>query len=466
MVIYCRSAAAESDGLSVPGFFAEPYVDEMRNFFICVIVFGSWLGCTHALAQNYPVYNNFFVNPYLYNPAEALTEYTQIYALHRQQWTNIEGAPTVSTLTFNTLMNDSRAGFGGKISSYKRGLLNTTDVSLSYAYGMPVGQKNWLFFGLGGGAISNQIDLTKVTDPNDPALATYAANNLQPTASFGMLYRSGSGLNIGISLPQLFPSVFNSPGSFTNLTVSPADNVFLTIYYKRKMESRVITKSGGGVRRKVKTDEAIAPLEFYLNYKYSKYGNSQFELLGKLNVSQNFWIGASYRLPYGFTGNLGLTIKRFTLGYSYEPGNQPADGFSQGTHEMILGLKLGAPKRFKRAAPVLRSTIINTTEKHTARFQESSSDPSAIAQQDTEAKKKYYVVIKVFNDFTAADVFKRKLLGEKFNAEVFYNPQDKKYYVHVHETLKSAEAYEEVRNLKAHTKLKDARVLIVTTNGK
>lgn len=438
----------------------------MRYFFNCLTVLIFWLCFIQATAQNYPVYNSFYVNPYLYNPAEALTDYTQIYALHRQQWMNVEGAPTMSTLTFNTLMNDSRAGFGGKVSSYKRGILNTTDFSMSYAYAIPMGQKNWLFLGLAGGAISNQIDMTKVTDPNDPVLASGAASNMQPSGSFGMLYRSGSGLNIGVSLPQLFPPVFNSPGSFTNTTVSPSDQVFVTIYYKKKMDSRIVTKTKGGVQRKVRSQETIAPLEMYFNYKYSKYGNSQFELLGKLNLSQHFWLGASYRLPYGFTGNAGLNINRFVLAYSYEPGNQPADGFSQGSHEVLLGLRLGQQKKFKRAAPVLRSTITKTVEKHTARFQETSADPNAIGQQQDEVKKKYYVIIRVFNEFTAADVYKRKLVTEKYNAEVFYNAQDKKYYVHVLETLKSSEAYEEVRNLKNYTKLKEARVLIVTTTGK
>lgn len=437
----------------------------MRYFFNCTIGLAFWLSCTFVQAQNYPVYNSFYLNPFLYNPAEAITEFTQIYALHRQQWMNVEGAPTVSALTFTTLMNESRAGIGGKISQYKRGLLSTTDFSLSYAYGIPVGQKNWLFLGLSGGAISNNIDLTKVTDPNDPAIANYLANNIQPAAGFGALYRSGSGLNIGISLPQLFPSTFNAEASFSNTTVSPADNVFVTIYYKRKVESKIVSRNKGGLKKKVKTEETIAPLEMYFNYKYSKFGNSQFELLAKLNLTQNFWLGASYRLPYGFTGNLGINTQRFVLGYSYEPGNQPQDGFSQGTHEVILGLKLGQAKKFKRAAPVLRSTLTKSpTEKHTARFQETVEDPDQINQAPGEAKKKYFVVIKVFNDFTAADVFKRKLIGDKFNADVFYNPQDKKYYVHVLETLKATEAHEEVRNLKTYTKLKEARILIVTTS--
>ena len=143
----------------------------MRYFFnliISSILFLCCIASSESHAQNFPVYNSFYVNPFLYNPAEALTEYAQIFALHRQQWMNIEGAPTVSALTFNTLMNDSRAGVGGKFSNYKRGLLNTSDVSLSYAYGIPMGQKNWLFLGLSGGVITNSIDVTKVLTPTIP----------------------------------------------------------------------------------------------------------------------------------------------------------------------------------------------------------------------------------------------------------------------------------------------------------
>ncbi|MDH4091413.1 MAG: PorP/SprF family type IX secretion system membrane protein [Cyclobacteriaceae bacterium] len=435
----------------------------MRNFFNCFIGLLLGVACTSVHAQNYPVYNSFYLNPFLYNPAEAITEYTEIYALHRQQWMSVEGAPVLSSLTFTTLLNDSRAGIGGKITSYKRGLLNTTDFSLSYAYGIPTGQKSWLFMGLSGGAISNSIDLTKITDPNDPAIANYLANNIQPAASFGMLYRTGGGLNVGISLPQLFPSTFNSDANFANTTVKPTDNVFLTIYYKRKLESQMVSRSSGSIRKKVKTEESVAPLEFYFNYKYSKFGNSQFEFLTKLNVSQNFWVGASYRLPYGFTGNLGIHTQRFVFGYSYEPGNQPQNGFSQGTHEVVLGLKLGQPKKFRRPAPVLRSTLTQPpAEKHIARFQETVDDPDQIIQDEGQASKKYYVVVRLFNEFTPADDYKQKLIKEKFNADIFYNPADKKYYVHVLETLKAAEASEEVKNLKTYTPLRQARVLIVT----
>ncbi|RAW01417.1 PorP/SprF family type IX secretion system membrane protein [Pseudochryseolinea flava] len=436
----------------------------MRYFFYSIILTLSC--CAGALAQNYAVYNSFYVNPFLYNPAEAATENASLYIMHRQQWMGIEGAPMLTGLSYNSLINDTRAGYGVRFSNYSRGVLNTTDFSATYCYGIGLSQKTFLFFGLSGGAISNTIDLNKVDDPDDPAIAEYLNSNIQPVANFGMLLRSASGLNLGISLPQLFTPKFNSTQSFGSTGVSPFDNIFITAYYKRKVEGKIVNRRKGGMRSRVKTKESIAPLEFYLNYKYSALGNSQFEVLGKFNLSQNFWLGASYKMPYGFTGNFGININKFTFGYSYEPNTQPETGFSNGTHDVIIGLKIGQKKRFKKAAPLLRSQIQSTAEtRHTARFQEDIEDPDNITREEVK-KKKYYVVIRSFGDFSQADTYKKKLIEQKFNADVFYHEKDKKYYVHVLETTKASDANEEVKNLKNFTKLKDAKVLTVINTEK
>jgi type IX secretion system PorP/SprF family membrane protein len=428
-----------------------------------------WLSTTVYLysasiyAQNYGLYNTFYSNPFLYNPAEALTEQTQVFIHHRQQWLAVEGAPTLSAITFNTLVDNTRVSWGGKVSSYSRGILTTNDAMLTYAYSIPVSSKNWLTLGLSGGVISNTIDMERVTDPNDPALATYLANNLQPIANVGMLYRSQSGINLGFSLPQMFPGIYNSETSFSNTTVTPADNIFVTLYYKRQVEGKIVTKKKGSVRKKVKTQKTTAPLEFYLNYFYSKHIPSQIELATKLNLSPHFWIGGAYRMPYGYSGNIGINAKALTLTYSYEPFGQPESGFSQGTHEVGLGLRIGSLRKLKGPSTVLKSTIsTNTGEKHVARFHETTEDPDKYKEDTGKHKKMYYVVIRSFADFAQADAYRQKLMTEKFNAQIIYNPQDKRYYVHVLETSKAHEAHEEIRKLKNLTKLKDARLLQIT----
>lgn len=430
----------------------------MRNFIYVLVLIQCFT--YSANAQNYAVYNSYYINPYLYNPAEVATEYAYLFVNHRQQWLGIEGAPVLTTVNFNTLINETRAGIGLKASSFKRGLLTTSDFTFTYAYGVPLNQKSYMFLGLSGGAISNSIDISQA-DPSDPAIGNYLANNMQPAANFGLLIRSATGLNFGVSLPQLFTSKFNSAGSFVNTATSPLDNVIVSTYFRRKVEGKLVSRNRRGVRTKVKTSETYAPLEFYAFYKYSKAGNNQFEVMGKLNLSQNFWLGAAYRQSYGFTGSLGFSISRFLLSYSYEPGNQPEPAFSQGTHEMQLGLRIGKAKKMRREAPVLRSTIKVANEQHSARFQHKEDNPDDIHQQGN-VKKRYFVVIRAFGDFTAADIYKKKLIADKYNANVFYNEADKKYYVHVFETTKAAEAHEETRNLKRYSKLREARVLIVT----
>ncbi|WP_262899597.1 PorP/SprF family type IX secretion system membrane protein [Chryseosolibacter histidini] len=431
----------------------------MRNcFYVLVLIHCLTHGRT--IAQNYAVYNSYYLNPYLYNPAEVATEYSYLFVNHRQQWMGIEGAPELTTVSFNTMINESRAGIGVKASSFKRGLLTTSDFLFTYAYSVSLNQKSNMYFGLSGGAISNTIDISQA-DPMDPAIANYLANNMQPAANFGMVIKSATGLNFGVTLPQLFAPKFNSAGSFVNTTTSPLDNVVISTSFKRKVEGKIVSRRKRGVRAKVKTNDAYAPLEFYAFYKYSKAGNNQFEVMGKLNLSQNFWLGAAYRQSYGPTGSLGFSINRFLLSYSYEPGNQPEAAFSRGTHEMQLGLRIGKPKKYRREAPVLRSTIRVANEQHSARFQHKEEDPDDLRDQGA-VKKKYYVVIRAFGDFTAADIYKKKLINEKYNANVFYNEADKKYYVHVFETTKAAEAHEETRNLKHYSKLREARVLIVT----
>jgi type IX secretion system PorP/SprF family membrane protein len=431
----------------------------MRKFIGFLTFAQMLLCCLPGKAQNYSVYNSYFINPYFYNPAEAATDFTFVHVNHRQQWFGFEGAPQVTTASFTTLFDNTRNGVGVKISSFKRGLLQTNDLMATYAYGIPVSVKNTFYFGLSAGAISNKIDANGI-NPNDPALATYMANNIQPAANFGMLLRTASGINLGVSLPQLFSPKFNSAANFDNTSPSPLDNVIASAYYRRKVEGKLVNKKKGGLRTKVKTKEANAPLEFYAVYKYAKAGNSQAEGTVKLNLSENVWLAGLYRQSYGFAGSVGFAFNNLLLNYSYEPGNQPQSQFSKGTHEIHLGLRIGEQKKFKRIAPVLKSTLKAAPgEQHVARFQQ-TDDPDEIDDSKVE-KKQYYVVVRAFPDFAKADEYKQKLINDKYNANVYYYERERKYYVYVFESGKQSDAHEEARNLKLYTKLKDVKVLTV-----
>lgn len=436
----------------------------MLRLFNVLILALLFLCYFRTYAQNYPVYNSYYVNPYLYNPAEVATEYAYIYFNHRQQWMGIEGAPTVSTLSYSSLINESYSGYGGKISNYKRGILETTDIQLTLSRGFILNDDNVIFFGMSAGAISSTIDMDQLTadDLADPAIASYLANNFQPAASFGMVFKSTSGLNFSVSLPQLFSPTFNAATQFSATEVKPFDNAYICMYYRKKMDGRIVVRRVHGVRRRIKTNGGYAPLELYALYRYVALGTSQFEVMGKLNLSEYFWLGAGYRQSYGLVANTGLNVKRFSMAYSYEPGTQPEEGFSTGTHEIQLGFKLGDKKEFRKPPPPLLSKMTGPqSERHLARFQSTQEDPGNIDNPENVGKKKYYVVIKGYPDFSRADALKRKLLKDKYNADIFYHQGNRRFYVFVYSTVKSSEAYKEARNLKHHTELKTATVIIV-----
>lgn len=417
--------------------------------------------------QNYPIYNAVNANPFLYNPAAAANEETTLFVHHRQQWLGVEGAPVISAFSINSLIENRRYGLGVKASSFQRGLLSSGDVSFAYAYGIPLNKTSQLYFGMSVGAITNTLDIGKASDPNDPAFANYQDNNLQASGSFGILYKSTSGISFGLALPQLFAPAFLDQ-SFSVVTPQPFDHAIASLGYRKKLEGKLATKKVRGMKTRVKGKDMYAPLEFYLLYRYAAYQESQFEVTTKLNLTQNFWLGASYRQNYGLIGSAGFQIKKLSLGYFYELASQPESGFSRGSHEVFAALRLGETKKFKRPAPVLRSTLttVKTTQHH-ARFQHQADDPEKLLNADTpESRKVYYVVVRSFSEFPAADIYKNKLIGDKYNAEIFYNPKDKKYHVYIFNSSRSSEAYEEVRNLKNFTKIKDARVLVVETETK
>lgn len=424
--------------------------------------FAALLLSGRAMAQNYPLYSNYFINPFVYNPAYAASEYTQVFVHHRQQWLGVEGAPVVSALTATSMLNNTRVGLGASVSSFTRGLLSTNDVSVTYAYGFSTGKKGNLYFGLSGGAISNTIDIGRSADPDDPVFARYAGNNLQATGRAGLLYQSGSGISFGVALPQLFSPSFVDE-TFTAFPFSPLENVIGSIGYRKKLEGKMVTKRVRGMKTRMKATDVYAPLEMYILYRYSAISTGQFEITGRINVSPNAWIGASYRQAYGATAHAGFNVKKLSLGYSYELGAQPIEGFSTGTHEAFLSLRLGTKKKSKYETPVLRSTFSGVkAPEHHARFDHLADDPEHHIEAAKESvKKRYYVVVRAFADFASADAYKKKLINDKYNADIFYHAKDKRFYVHIYSTLKSSEAYSEVRNLKNYTKIKDAKVLVV-----
>ena len=75
----------------------------LKNGVRQIVTFGVLISLSlTGFSQQPQVYNQFFMNPYIYNPAYAGVEgHAAIFVMYRDQWTQIESAPKISHASFH-----------------------------------------------------------------------------------------------------------------------------------------------------------------------------------------------------------------------------------------------------------------------------------------------------------------------------------------------------------------------------
>lgn len=348
----------------------------------------AFIGASEIFAQNYPLYDGYFLNPYIYNPAAAATERVQINAGYRRQWFGISGAPTIATLTGTVLLDETRAGVGFQINSFSRGFLNSTNASLSYAYGIPLSTKNRLFFGLSGGVLSNTVNLNDVKAVSDPSLSTLSSSMI-PSASFGMLLKNTNGLNFGISLPKLL----TDQNLDARYSFSFFDNAILTASFSKwNPKPQVIKKGKSKSYKRGSKKEVSIPLEVFSVYRYSVFG-SLFEGTVKYNFSPNIWLSAGYRQYSGFIPGIGFSTDDISFSYFYEPGF--GGDLPLKTHDLLLTLRLGQVRKFRDKKPIPPPTKIASVApvNHQSKFVQ-KTQPVVTPVQKNQTKQQPVVIAK------------------------------------------------------------------------
>ena len=165
------------------------------SLLFCLLSFSSF-------SQQNDVYNQFYMNPYLYNPAYAGVEgHTVLYFLYNQKWANIQDAPTISHVSFHTPL---KGGIGIGLTGYNltQGLINRSVGKFSASYLVTMDRKHHLRFGMSVGGGSQSLDFGELDDPADPAFIGIVDQSTFVFADFGATYHFGH-FNFGFSLPNL-----------------------------------------------------------------------------------------------------------------------------------------------------------------------------------------------------------------------------------------------------------------------
>jgi len=288
-----------------------------------------------SLAQDSPVFSNFYRNPFLFNPAYAgFIDQQSVSINHRRQWLGIEGAPVSTIVSFHGPVNQ-KISVGANLINDTRGPLSTNTALLTFGYGLLFSSAepgHRLNFGLSLGGGTNSIDFNDFSDALlvDPVVLGALDNTSFLDGAFGMHYQNGV-FNLGVSLPSIFErQIAGQEGGFSQPVFQPSER------YIVNASAAIIVADGWEV-------EPHALLRGYAE------APMQVEVMAVVHYNSMVRLGGSFRSGYGPVVVLGASLPAgLDFNYAYEPASNQVNNPVQGTHEIGLAYRWGDQKRSRK----------------------------------------------------------------------------------------------------------------------
>ncbi len=301
----------------------------------------------YAIAQQEAQYSQYMFNTLVINPAYAgYKGELNISLLNRDQWVGLQGAPkTQSIIADGIFFNNPKVGLGLAIVNDKIGLQGHTSAYVNYSYRIKVGANDdRLAFGLAVGMAQYTLDENQahIDNPDDPNFNEGKQVYFTPDAKFG-LYFSNKKLYASASVINLLAPTLDYHQAGVDQMIKQEKQFFFTAGYLIDLTQNVKYKPSIMVREAAKSPTDIDFSSFFL-------------------IKETVWLGASYRTGLNFLKktdfNKGLikqnsligtvemfVAKKFRLGYSYDYLLSSLGDYSNGTHEISLGVVLKTKKK-------------------------------------------------------------------------------------------------------------------------
>jgi type IX secretion system PorP/SprF family membrane protein len=313
-----------------------------KKYLLLVLVLTQFTYSQEGIA----VYSDYLTdNYYLIHPSMAgAANCAKLRVTGRGQWFGQEGAPSLSTASFNAGVGE-RSGIGAILFSDKNGYHSQKGIKLTYAHHIMFSRSeidlNQLSFGISGALIQSQLDETSFLDnqPSDPII--------------GGIYQKDSYFNIDLG------ASYNYLEFYSHFTVKNAiANVRREIYTEFESDNlRKYLISAGyvfGDSERLQWEPSVLfqlvedTKEKSIDLNLKVYKDLDFgKMWGGLSYRRSF-DGAQYqdgnsvsdqRLQY-FTPIVGVNYNQFMFAYTYSylAGNVRFD--NAGFHQITLGINL------------------------------------------------------------------------------------------------------------------------------
>lgn len=283
------------------------------KLFFFVIMFVTIAGYAQQDAQfTQYMYNTININPAYAGSRGALS----IFALHRDQWVGLDGAPKTNAVSVNTPINNSNIGIGLSLVNDKIGPTNENQISADVSYTIPTSETWKLSFGIKATADIFNLDVTKLNPENagDPQFQDLDSD-FSPNIGAGVYWHSDNAY-IGLSVPNFIET--NRYDDNDVAIYKDKINYYLMagyvfdLSYDLKFKPALLTKMVEG-----------APL--------------QVDVSANFMFFDKFTVGVAYRWSAAISAMVGFQITDgLYVGYGYDNETTNLKNYNSGSHEIFL----------------------------------------------------------------------------------------------------------------------------------
>lgn len=296
----------------------------MKRFFWLITVLTL---AAPAFAQQVPLYSQYTLNPFIYNPAfTGLRQGLNANLIYRKMWTDIADAPETRALTLDGAILDEKVGLGAFIYQDFTGILERFGANMSYAYYIKLNKDMRLGLGISAGIQQTRVDWDRAftgNDQIDPVVvnSNRSALNFDGSAGLSFLWKD---LKVGFAVPQLVETKLKDLSNNDYSSYQLARHYLINASYDISV---------------IKDKFNIEPLAMF---RASKGKAFQVDFGSSFRFKDFVWLSVMYRYDYAVTFGGGVKVHdRVSVGYSYDHSVNSLNSYSGGTHEIFLGVKFG-----------------------------------------------------------------------------------------------------------------------------
>ncbi len=272
-------------------------------------------------AQQDAQFTQYMYNTININPAYAGSRGTMsIFALHRDQWVGLDGAPKTNAISINTPINNSNIGLGVSLVNDKIGPTNENQFSVDLSYSVPTSDTWKLSFGIKGTANFFNLDIDKLNPETagDPQFQNLN-NEFSPNVGAGLYWHSSKAY-IGLSVPNF-------------IQTNRYDDNDVAIY-KDQINYYLIAGYVFDFSQEIKFKPALLT-------KMVEGAPLQVDVSANFMFFEKLTLGVAYRWDAAVSAMAGFQITDgLYIGYAYDNETTNLKNYSSGSHEIFLRFEL------------------------------------------------------------------------------------------------------------------------------